>query len=148
MSSSEEIIEPQEQQVPEKKSSGGIKAIAAFSYIGKILIILAALILLVGFVFFEEMTINKIENADQNTAQFILESKIFCLLYIFASIYALKGIRKMIKGQRKGFYIYVLSNIVTIALLAYNANMYEWIIAGSVAVFILLYLPFVRKLAK
>lgn len=147
MSTSEETIDLDEGQIANaKKSPGGVKALAIFTYIGKVLLILFSLGFLVGLFVAQDYMVNKVADADQSSEGWVLETKILCLVYLVSSVGAIIGVNKMKKGKKKGFYLHAISNALLIAFLAYNANIVEWIIAGSLALFILLYLPFVGKL--
>ena len=147
MSNPEESVEALENDQP-KKGPGGVKAISIFTYLGKSLLILLALGLLIGLIVSKDYFVNKIKDADQNTDQWIMETQILCVVYLLSSIGAIIGVIKMRKGKRSGFFIHAISNIVLIGFLAYNANILEWIIAASLAFFIILYLPFIGKLGK
>lgn len=147
MSTTQESLDQAiETQPKDKKAPGGVKALAVFTYIGKVLLILLSLGFLVGLFVAEDYMVNKVADADQNSDAWVLETQILCLVYLISSIGAIIGVNKMKKGKKKGFYLHAISNVLLIAFLAYNANIVEWIIAGSLALFILLYLPFVGKL--
>lgn len=143
MSTSEEALESVS---PGKKAPGGVKALAVFTYIGKVLLILLSLGFLLGMILSEDYFVNKLKNADQTTDQWLLETKILCLIYLISSVGAIIGVNKMRKGKKTGFFIHALSNLLLIGFLVYNANILELIIAGSLTLFILLYLPFLGKL--
>ena len=146
MDATEQIIDSEELKVTEKKSPGGVKAIAVFSYIGKVLLILLSAGLLVGIFVSKDYMIDKVQNSDMSTEDWILRTIILCLIYIITSVVAMIGVRKMVKGKREGFFMHAGSNLVLIAFLFYGAGLFEYIIMAPLAFFILLYLPFIGKL--
>lgn len=127
---------------------GGIKALAVFTYVGKVLLLLASVGILVGLFVSEDMIVNKIKDADTSSDQWVLSTKILCIVYIFSSIGAWIGVNKMKKGKRLGFFIHAGSNLLLMGFLVMNANIVEYILAASLGFFILMYAMFLGKLGK
>ncbi|MBD3637654.1 MAG: hypothetical protein HUJ25_09895 [Crocinitomicaceae bacterium] len=143
--SSDEILEESVEYV-NKKGMGGVKSIAVFTYIGKLLLFLAATGVFVTIFISEDYMVNKVKDADISSDQWVLETKIYCLIIMLTSIGAIVGARKMTKRKRQGFFLHAASNIVFIAFLLYNANIAEFILAGVSVLFILLYLRYLKRL--
>jgi hypothetical protein len=143
MNPSEEVIE----NPSEKKSPAGVKAISIFTFIAKSLLLLLSIGFLLGLFLAEDYMVNKIKDSEQSSADWLLETKIYCLVYILSCLGAIIGAVKMRKGKKKGFYLHAISNTLLIAFLVYNANIVEYIFAASLLFFIILYLPFMKKLS-
>ncbi|UKN02875.1 hypothetical protein K6119_05025 [Paracrocinitomix mangrovi] len=129
-----------------KNSPKGIKSITVFSYLGKVLLIILSIGFMLMLYYMNDMFVDDAQDAEMSTSEWLMWSYITCSLYIITAVVGWIGIRKMVKGKRKGFYMHTLANLTMVGYLLFRGNLLDYFIAAGLALFIFLYLPFLGKL--
>lgn len=137
MDANDEVVEV---STEDSKPSGGIKILAALTYIAKGFVLLIFALTLVAVYTSEDLFIDKVPDSDMSTSEWLGMVKIMSLLFVLSSIGAIIGTLMMVKGKKIGFTIYGISSVLYCVIFFYlGIDIIGAILIGLALIFILSY---------
>lgn len=146
MSNSEELID---QNATRKQRQRTFQSFSMLSYIGNGLWGALFLILFLACIINGKAVLQEGEDVSRITFYLVVSG-----LIVTASLFCIIGVLRMKKGKKKGFYMYVIGNLVWITLLFYDSifglgtyGIFFPLMAGVSAIFIIYFALRLPKLS-